>query len=113
MANWCWRSAIAGSACADELAGVGQAWNQASAARETTERGSGLGLSLVRALAELHGGAMSVQSAPGEGTTVSVTLPVLVDADIEHADTDATLEVHQRILAAQTFGEELQSGASA
>lgn len=98
---------------ADELAGVGQAWNQASAARETTERGSGLGLSLVRALAELHGGAMSVQSAPGEGTTVSITLPVLVDADIEQADADGTLEVHQRILAAQSLGEELQSGASA
>jgi cell cycle sensor histidine kinase DivJ len=98
---------------ADELAGVGQAWNQASAARDTTERGSGLGLSLVRALAELHGGAMRVQSAPGEGTTVTVTLPVLADADIEQADTDATLEVHQRILAAQSLGEELQTSATA
>jgi len=98
---------------ADELAGVGQAWNQASAARETTERGSGLGLSLVRALAELHGGAMRVQSAPGEGTTVTITLPVLAAADIEQVDTNATLDVHQRILAAQSLGEELQTSASA
>jgi cell cycle sensor histidine kinase DivJ len=98
---------------ADELAGVGEAWNQVSSARETTERGSGLGLSLVRALAELHGGTMRVQSVAGEGTTVTITLPVLVEADIEEATTDATLEVHQRIKAAQTLGEELKSGASA
>ncbi len=98
---------------ADELASVGEAWNQASSARETTERGSGLGLSLVRALAELHGGSMRVQSVAGEGTTVTITLPVLVEAVIEDVATDATLEVHQRIKAAQTLGEELKSGANA
>jgi cell cycle sensor histidine kinase DivJ len=98
---------------ADELSGVGHAWNQAQSARDSDERGSGLGLSLVRALAELHGGSMSVQSAPGEGTTVSVILPVLVDAGLEPAGTDAALEVHQRIKAAQSLGEELQSNATA
>ncbi len=40
-------------------------------------RGTGLGLSLVRAFAELHGGAMSIESALGEGTSVSVRMPVL------------------------------------
>ncbi|MQX35763.1 ATP-binding protein [Roseospira navarrensis] len=35
----------------------------------------GLGLSLVRALIDLHGGGVSVTSNPGSGTTVHITLP--------------------------------------
>src|SRR5471032_209298 len=37
--------------------------------------GAGLGLSIAKALAELHGGALSVASAVGEGTTVTIRLP--------------------------------------
>src|SRR5476649_36476 len=37
--------------------------------------GAGLGLSIAKALAELHGGALSLQSAVGEGTTVTIALP--------------------------------------
>jgi PAS domain S-box-containing protein len=37
--------------------------------------GAGLGLSIAKALAELHGGALGVQSAVGEGTAVTITLP--------------------------------------
>ncbi|HMH64276.1 MAG TPA: HAMP domain-containing sensor histidine kinase, partial [Rhizomicrobium sp.] len=37
--------------------------------------GAGLGLSIAKALAELHGGALSVKSAVGEGTTVTIALP--------------------------------------
>jgi PAS domain S-box-containing protein len=37
--------------------------------------GAGLGLPLARALAELHGGSLSVTSAHGRGTTVTVVLP--------------------------------------
>ena len=40
--------------------------------------GTGLGLSLVRAFAELHGGSMAIESSLGEGTAVTVRLPVLV-----------------------------------
>lgn len=47
----------------------------------TKARGSGLGLPLVRAIAEAHGGVIEVDSAPGEGTTVSVWLPLREDAD--------------------------------
>ena len=38
--------------------------------------GTGLGLSLARAIARAHGGDISVSSRPGEGATFSVTLPV-------------------------------------
>ena len=37
--------------------------------------GSGLGLPLCRQIAELHGGAIDVQSAPGQGSTFMVRLP--------------------------------------
>ncbi len=37
--------------------------------------GTGLGLPLTRSLVELHGGALELESALGEGTTVSLRLP--------------------------------------
>ena len=38
--------------------------------------GTGLGLALVRALAERHGGKMLIESEEGVGTTVTVELPL-------------------------------------
>jgi cell cycle sensor histidine kinase DivJ len=39
--------------------------------------GSGLGLTLVKAFAERHGGMLTIASAPGEGFTATVTLPMV------------------------------------
>jgi signal transduction histidine kinase len=39
-------------------------------------RGAGLGLSIVKSLAELHGGAVRLDSAQGQGTRVTVLLPL-------------------------------------
>lgn len=38
-------------------------------------QGSGLGLSIVRAIMGLHGGSISIASRPGEGTTVTLNFP--------------------------------------
>ncbi|MEI7881061.1 MAG: hybrid sensor histidine kinase/response regulator [bacterium] len=37
--------------------------------------GTGLGLSIVRQVTEAHGGAVRIQSKPGEGTRITMTIP--------------------------------------
>jgi signal transduction histidine kinase len=44
--------------------------------RGSQHRGPGLGLSLVRSFVELHGGTVSIESAPNQGTTVTCVFPV-------------------------------------
>jgi signal transduction histidine kinase len=43
--------------------------------RGSQHRGPGLGLSLVRSFVELHGGTVSIESAPGQGTSVTCVFP--------------------------------------
>jgi signal transduction histidine kinase len=44
--------------------------------RKTPSGGSGLGLAIANRIAKDHGGTLSIRSIVGEGTTVSVTLPI-------------------------------------
>ena len=44
--------------------------------RSRRQEGSGLGLPLAKRVVELCGGAISVESRPGQGSTFTVTLPV-------------------------------------
>jgi len=60
----------------DDLLRLGRPYEQAGDAQQRAA-GSGLGLSLVRAFARLHGGDMIVESSVGEGTTVTIRMPVL------------------------------------
>lgn len=46
-----------------------------SNSRGSRHRGAGLGLAVVKNLVELHGGEISLDSTPGEGTRVTVRMP--------------------------------------
>ena len=68
----------------DDLARLGKPFEQAKNAL-TQNGGTGLGLSLVQAFAQMHGGEMSIESQLGEGTAVTVRMPVLAKPLAEQA----------------------------
>ncbi len=61
------------------LAVVVRPFHRLRSALDGQHQGAGLGLPFARMIVELHGGALSVESAVGIGTTVSIELP-LADA---------------------------------
>ena len=58
-----------------EQALVFEEFRQASGDYLRKAEGTGLGLALARRFVELHGGTMSLSSAPGQGSTFTFTLP--------------------------------------
>ena len=61
---------------ADDLGRLCKPFAQVRNELTREHEGTGLGLSLVKGLVRLHEGEMDIESAPGDGTTVSVTLPL-------------------------------------
>ena len=47
----------------------------------TKSQGSGLGLAIVRKIVDAHDGRIDLETAPGAGTTIRITLPVTADTD--------------------------------
>jgi cell cycle sensor histidine kinase DivJ len=70
----------------DDLQRVGEAFFQARASYDRRHDGSGLGLSIVKGLVRLHGGDMDIHSRLGEGTRVTVRLPIDGDGTRPAAD---------------------------
>jgi len=60
----------------DQIARLGKPFEQVATDAALSKQGTGLGLALVRSLAELHGGAMVIESEIDRGTVVTVTLPL-------------------------------------
>jgi two-component system cell cycle sensor histidine kinase PleC len=60
----------------DKIARVGQPFFRAHTSTVRTVGGTGIGLSVTRSLVQLHGGSLTIASRYGEGTSVTVTLPL-------------------------------------
>jgi two-component system OmpR family sensor kinase len=60
----------------DHLERVTERFYRADPSRSRDRGGSGLGLAIAHSIVELHGGELSIESAPGQGTTVRVTVPI-------------------------------------
>ncbi|MEO5969161.1 MAG: ATP-binding protein [Bdellovibrionia bacterium] len=59
-----------------EVAKVFERFHRVQGAFARTHEGTGIGLALVQALVKLHGGAVTVKSVLGKGSTFTVTLPL-------------------------------------
>jgi signal transduction histidine kinase len=80
----------------DEGAGIAPAdcllifekFSQASNSSSNSVKGTGLGLAVVKALAESHNGEVGVESEPGKGSTFWLRIP-LADSESFVADSDS------------------------
>lgn len=60
----------------DVIARLGEPFFQANQGLSRRFEGSGLGLSIVKGLIDLHGGRLEVHSRAGKGTTITVLMPI-------------------------------------
>ncbi len=75
----------------DDIPHLGTSFFQARSNYDRPYEGTGLGLSVVKGLIDLHGGSFSVTSEVGKGTRVSVCLPAHMQKSEEIARTGETL----------------------
>lgn len=59
----------------EDLPKIYEEFYRSKAAREAVPEGSGLGMAIVKAVVDRHGGAIAVESAVGKGTRVTITIP--------------------------------------
>ena len=67
-----------------DLPKLGRPFVQANNSSDSGQEGTGLGLSVVKGLARLHGGSLELRSKLGEGTTATIALPL--NAPVEQVE---------------------------
>ncbi|MBN9261984.1 MAG: PAS domain-containing sensor histidine kinase [Hyphomicrobium sp.] len=75
----------------DHVARLGEPFFQVDSSHSRQLEGAGLGLAIVRGLAELHGGRLRIESTLGEGSCFRLVLPM----DSEMHDADPATEVER------------------
>jgi cell cycle sensor histidine kinase DivJ len=76
----------------EDLKRIGDPFFQAGKTYQRRHEGTGLGLSFVKSLVGLHRGEIDVQSKVGEGTTVTVMLPLTFVPDVEVPEAEPSLD---------------------
>jgi signal transduction histidine kinase len=83
---------------ADDLPHVFKPFHRGRRAVEAQIRGTGIGLSVVRHVIDAHRGQVTIDSRPGDGTTVVVSLPVSVsDVTTPHAEVSDMSDTSNRL----------------
>lgn len=94
----------------EELPRIFEKFFQAKSSAKISSTGTGIGLSLTKALVELHRGTITVESKPDHATTFTILLPidsnvydrddnVVILSDVEH------VKEHDEIISAPVFEE--------
>jgi PAS domain S-box-containing protein len=65
----------------EDQAVIFEKFRQVGSTTRGVREGTGLGLAIVRHLVEMHGGSVSLKSAPGEGSCFSFTLPAAPEVE--------------------------------
>ena len=97
------------------LAKLGGRYSDAQKNGVRGAKGTGLGLSLAMSLAKLHGGALKIQSAEGEGTTARLTLPVrrtLEDFTPEAGQSVSAPDIQSQFDRVNAFRREREASAA-
>lgn len=81
---------------AGDLPRLGDPFFQARGSYDRAHEGTGLGLSVVRGLVGLHGGQLTIESAPGAGTRVCVRLPLHAAVSTTEAEPAARIVTFAR-----------------
>ncbi len=90
---------------AHELQRIFERFHRIEGQRGRTHEGTGIGLALVQELVKLHGGSVTAESAPGQGTAFTVTIPV-GQAHLPPNRTDAPRAQVSTGIGAEAFVEE-------
>ncbi|WP_298127886.1 ATP-binding protein [Brevundimonas sp.] len=69
----------------EDIDRLARPFEQVEGQHSKTTQGTGLGLALTKSLIEMHGGALSITSEPGRGTTVSFVMPKSRPTQVEQA----------------------------
>jgi cell cycle sensor histidine kinase DivJ len=85
----------------DDLKRIGDPFFQAGSTYQRRHEGTGLGLSIVKSLVAMHQGEIKVQSRIGEGTMITVALPLEFKPATEVVSNIATLPPARVISADQ------------
>jgi cell cycle sensor histidine kinase DivJ len=96
---------------ANRLASLGQPFTQIQNAYTRRYEGTGLGLSLVKGLVALHNGSFAISSQPGQGTVITILVP-LDGAAVQTAEDQSPVEFPPRLRSIVEHSEQQMEDVS-